>query len=83
MSRLVEVIIRIATKNGHPVECTMRQTLISLPLQGLQALKGCTYGPLMMAKLAGPLVSVKDTGKVQNQRVAKSQIVLILHILKE
>ena len=34
-----------------------------------------------MAKLTGPLMGVKDTGKVLNRKVAKSQIVLILPIL--
>ena len=34
-----------------------------------------------MAILTGPLMSVNDTGKVPNRKVAKSQIVLILLIL--
>ena len=34
-----------------------------------------------MANLAGPLMGVKDTGKVQNRKVAKSQIVHVLIIL--
>ena len=34
-----------------------------------------------MAILTGPLMSVNDTGKVPNQKVAKSQIVLILIII--
>ena len=34
-----------------------------------------------MANLAGPLMVVKDTGKVQNRKVAKSQIVHVLIIL--
>ena len=34
-----------------------------------------------MANLAGPLMDVKDTGKVPNRKVAKSQIVLILLII--
>ena len=33
-----------------------------------------------MAILTGPLMSVNDTGKVPNRKVAKSQIVLILLI---
>ena len=39
------------------------------------------YGLLVMAKLAGLLPGVKDTDKVRNRQVAKSRIVLILHIL--
>ena len=34
-----------------------------------------------MAILTEPLMSVNDTGKVPNQKVAKSQIVLILLII--
>ena len=34
-----------------------------------------------MAILTGPLMSVNDTGKVPNRKVAKSQIVLVLLIL--
>ena len=34
-----------------------------------------------MAKFSGPLMGVNDTSKVQNRKVAKSQIVLILLIL--
>ena len=34
-----------------------------------------------MAKLTGPLMGVNDAGKVWNQKVAKSQIVLILLLL--
>ena len=33
-----------------------------------------------MAKLTGPLMGVNDTGKVLNQKVAKSQIVLINNV---
>ena len=47
-------------------------------------------GPVLMkaylclrtvAKLAGPLNGVKDAGKVQNQRMEKLKIVLIVHVL--
>ena len=38
-------------------------------------------GPLPMAILTGQLMSVNDTGKVQNRKVAKSQIVLLLLLL--
>ena len=34
-----------------------------------------------MAIRTGPLMSVNDTGKVRNRKVAKSQIVLILLLL--
>ena len=34
-----------------------------------------------MANLAGPLMGVKGTGKVQNRKVAKSQIVHVLIVL--
>ena len=33
-----------------------------------------------MAILTGPLMSVNDTGKVPNRKVAKSQIVLLILI---
>ena len=33
-----------------------------------------------MAILTGPLMGAKDTGKVQNRKVAKSQFVLLLLI---
>ena len=35
------------------------------------------YGLVTKAKLAGPLICIKDTGKLRNQQVEKSQIVLI------
>ena len=35
------------------------------------------YGLLPMAKQAWPLMDIKDTGKVPNQKMAKSQIVVI------
>ena len=35
----------------------------------------CSNGPISM--LVGPLMGIKDPGKVRNQRVAKSRIVLI------
>ena len=34
-----------------------------------------------MANLAGPLMGVKDTGKVPNRKVAKSQILHVLIII--
>ena len=34
-----------------------------------------------MAILTGPLMSVNDTGKVPNRKVAKSQIVLLILLL--
>ena len=34
-----------------------------------------------MAILTGPLMGVKDTGKVLNRKVAKSQIVLLIIII--
>ena len=34
-----------------------------------------------MAMLAGPLIGVKDLGKVRNRRVAKSRIVLLILIV--
>ena len=33
-----------------------------------------------MAILTGPLMSVNDTGKVRNRKVAKSQIVLVINV---
>ena len=46
--------------------------LISPPKRSL------LYGLLPMAKLAEPLLGVRDTGKVPNRKVAKSGIVLVL-----
>ena len=39
------------------------------------------YGLLTMAKLTGPLMDVKNTGKVRHRRVAKSRIVLLIVIV--
>ena len=39
------------------------------------------YGLLPMAKLGRPLMDVKDTGKVGNQKMAKSRIVLLVLVL--
>ena len=41
----------------------------------------CIYGLLTMAMLVGPLMGIKDPGKVRNRRVAKSRIVLLILIL--
>ena len=47
----------------------MRRMLSSLPLWTLHPLMVLTYGLQRIAKPSGPLVGIKDTGKVQNQRV--------------
>ena len=65
-------------QNGHPVECITHQMFISPPLRGIQHLWRLTYDLLMVAKLAGPLMGVKDTSKLQNRRVAKLYIVVVL-----
>ena len=56
-----------------PLNEFTRQTLISPPKRGLSRLQRFTYGLLMMAKLAGPLVvGVKDTA--QDEKLARGKI---------
>ena len=56
-------------QNGHPIGYIMLLTLIHV--------SRLINGLLLMAKLAKPLMDVRNAGKVQNRKVAKSQIVLI------
>ena len=48
---------------------------------GIQRLWRIIYVLLAMAMLDGPLIDVKDLGKVRNRRVAKLQIVLVIIII--
>ena len=65
-------------QDGRPVGYITLLTLISRPNRGVKNFWRHICGPLPMAILTGPLMSVNDTGKVPNRKVAKSQIVLIL-----
>ena len=49
----------------------------------LQHLWRLLYGLLVVAKLTGALMAVKDTSKVWNQKVAKFQIVLITGLAQQ
>ena len=64
-------------QTARPVECIRRLTLISPPKQGLHSTYEGVYGLLAVAKLTGGLLGFKDTGKVRNQKVAKSRIAFI------
>ena len=59
------VIIRFAAKlNGRTVERIMRRALISPHLRGLKRL---VYGLLILARLARPLIGVKNTGELRSR----------------
>ena len=49
---------------------------ISAPTLDVSTYEGLPIWSITMAKLAGPLMGLKDTDKVRNRRVAKSGIVL-------
>ena len=65
-------MIRIAKKTKCPPHWMYYKSNTHIsPLTRTSALKGLTFGLLMMAELAGPLVCVKDIGKIRNQWVEK------------
>ena len=67
-------------QNGLPTGYITLLSVISLLKRRVER-----YGLLMMAMLIGPLMGVKDPGKVRNSRVAKLRIVLIpilIHVKK-
>ena len=68
-------------QDGRPVGYITLLTLISRPNRGVKNFLRHICGPLPMAILTGPLMSVNDTGKVRNRKVAKSQIVLLLLLI--
>ena len=68
-------------QNGRPVGYITFLSIICLLKRGVRRLWRLIYGQLTMAMLVGPLMDVKGPGKVWNQRVAKSRIVLIILIL--
>ena len=68
-------------QNGRPIGYITLLLIISPLKHGVQGLGMLIYGLLTMAMLVKPLMGVKDSGKVRNQRVAKSQIVLLLIII--
>ena len=53
---------------------------ISAKTQISALIRRLIYGLLTMAMIVGPLMGVKDLGKVRNRRVVKSQIVLIINV---
>ena len=65
-------------QDGRPVGYSTLLTLISRPNRGVKNFRRHICGPLPMAILTGSLMSVNDTGKVPNRKVAKSQIVLLI-----
>ena len=69
-------------QNGHPNGYIMLLSIISVLKRSVQHLWRLIYGLLTMAMLVGPLMGVKDPGKVQNQRVAKSRIFLLILLYK-
>ena len=69
-------------QNCRLIECSMLLMFISAPKLGLQQLRRLLYGLLPMAKLAEPLMRIRDTSKVQNQNVTRSRIVLVLVVVK-
>ena len=68
-------------QDGCPVGYITSLTLISRPNRGVKNFWRHICGPLPMAILTGPLMSINDTGKVPNRKVAKSQIVLLILLL--
>ena len=64
-------------QNGCPIGYIMLLSIISPLKRGVQRLWRLMYGLLTMAMLVGPLMGIKDTGKVRNRRVAKLRIFLI------
>ena len=54
---------------------------ISAKTYTFELMKAHLCGLLQMAKLAESSMDVRNTGKVPNQKVAKSQIVLLLLVL--
>ena len=69
-SRMVLISTMIAAKlNGHTVERITRRTLTSPHLRRVQPLRRLlVYGLLMIAKLAGPLIGVKNTSELGSPR---------------
>ena len=66
-------------QNGRPIgyTCITLLSIISSLKRRVWRLWRLIYGLLTMAMLVGPLMDVRDSGKVRNRRAAKSQTVLI------
>ena len=67
-------------QNGRPIGYITLVAIISRPkwkLSHVRALK-FIYGLLPMTKLAEPFMAIRNTSKISNRNVAKSQIVLFL-----
>ena len=58
-----------------PLNCITLRTLISGPTLDASTYEDLPIWSIMMVKLAGPLMGLKDIDKVRNRRVAKSVIV--------
>ena len=69
-------------QNSHPIGYITLLTLISQLKRRLLHLWTFLCGLVPMAKLAESLMGIGDTGKVRNRQVAKSQIILILILVK-
>ena len=73
------LLLGLARKqNGRPIGYILLLTLISWPKGRLSHIRRLIYGLIPMAKLVEPLVCVRNTGKLPNRKVLKSQIVLVL-----
>ena len=69
-------------QNGCPIGYITLLSVISALKRRVRRLWRLIYGLLMIAMLVGPLMGVKDPGKVQNRRVAKSRIFLLIILVK-
>ena len=73
------LLLGLAQKqNGSPIGHITLLLLISPLKRGVQHIWRLIYCLLMMAMIVGPLMDVKDPGKVRNWQVAKSRIVLVV-----
>ena len=68
-------------QNGRPVGYITLLSIIFPLKRRVRRLCRLIYGLLTMAMLIGPLMDVKDHGKVRNWRVAKLCIVFIIILL--
>ena len=65
-------------QNGRPIGYITLLTLISRPKRTLSHLRRLIYGLLRMAKLAEPLMGVRNTSKVPSRKLAKSHFLLLI-----
>ena len=68
-------------QNGRPIGYITLLSIIAPVICRVRRLWRLIYGLRTMAMLVGPLMDVKDPGKVRNRRVAKSRIVFLPIIL--